>query len=283
MGAIKEKMKQQMEIRGLSECTQESYLRAAAQFVKFFMVSPEQLGVEEIHAYQLHLIRERQLAAATYNVHVAALRFLYQTTLNVDWKIEAIPFRKQTKALPVVLSPEEVLSLYDAVDNIKHKAIIVTLYDTGARATEVVHLKITDIDSKRMFVRIEQGKGRKDRYVPLSEKLLKVLRCYWGSQKRHSTTWLFPGQKPDRPYNRGSLHKVIGAARISSGIQKPVTAHILRHSFATRLLETGVDIRTIQLLLGHRSLRTTSIYLHVASNYLDCTQTPLDTLDLTLL
>ena len=283
MGAVREKMKQQMEIRGLSENTQESYLRAAAQLVKFFMVSPEQLGVEDIHAYQLHLIRERQLAAATYNVHVAALRFLYQTTLNVDWRIDAIPFSKKNKSLPVVLSPEEVLSLYDAVGNVKHKAIILTLYDTGARASEAVHLKLTDIDSKRMCVRIEQGKGRKDRYVPLSDTLLKVLRHYWSSQRRHSRTWLFPGQKPELPYNRRSLHKVIGAARTRSGIQKPVTAHILRHSFATRLLESGVDIRTIQILLGHRSLRTTSIYLHVASNYLESTLTPLDTLDLPLL
>ena len=283
MGAIREKMRQQMVIRGLSEGTQESYLGAAAQFVKFFMVPPEQLGIEDIHAYQHHLIRERQFAAATYNVHVCALRFLYQTTLKVDWRIDAIPFSKKNKTLPVVLSPEEVLSLYGAVSNSKHKAIILTLYDTGARASEAVHLKLTDIDSKRMCVRIEQGKGRKDRYVPLSAKLLKVLRCYWGSQRRHSRTWLFPGQKPELAYNRRSLHKVIAAARIRSGIQKPVTAHILRHSFATRLLESGVDIRTIQLLLGHRSLRTTSIYLHVTSNYLDRTLTPLDTLDPTLL
>jgi integrase/recombinase XerD len=199
MGAVREKMKQQMEIRGLSENTQESYLRAAAQLVKFFMVSPEQLEVEDIHAYQHHLICERQFAASTYNVHVCALRFLYQTTLNVDWRIDTIPFSKKNKTLPVVLSPEEVISLYDAVGNIKHKAIILTLYDTGAGASEAVHLKVTDIDSKRMCVRIEQGKGRKDRYVPLSDKLLKVLRRYWGSQRRHSRTWLFPAKNPSFP------------------------------------------------------------------------------------
>ena len=282
MGAIKEKMKQQMEIRGLSENTQESYLRAAAQFVKHFMVSPETLGVEDIHAYQLHLIRERKVAAATYNIHVAALRFLYRTTLKVDWNIEAIPFHKKTKRLPVVLSPEELVRLCDAVRNIKHKAMILTLYDTGARVTEVARLKTTDIDSKRMLVRIEQGKGHKDRYVPLSEKLLAVLRRYWASQRRHSKIWLFPGCKPQLPYSRRSLQKVVHAAQLRSGLQKTVTPHTLRHSFATHHLENGTDIRTIQVLLGHRSIGTTSKYIHVASNYLENTRTPLDTLDLNL-
>ena len=259
MGAIKEKMKQQMVIRGLSENTQESYLRAVSQFVRYFMVSPELLGVEDIHAYQHHLIRERRIAMTTYNLHIGALRFLYKTALKVDWNIESIPYYKKRKRLPIVLSPEEVFRLGEVVRNIKQKTIILTLYDTGMRATEVARLKIADIDTKRMCIRIEQGKGRKDRYVPLSEKLLTILRQYWVSQKRHSSTWLFPGQQPHRPYSSKSVQEVIRTARIRSGIHKPITAHTLRHSYATRLLENGVDIRTIQILLGHRSLRTTSI------------------------
>ena len=280
MGAIKEKMKQQMEIRGFSENTQENYLRAAAQFVKYFMVSPELLSVEDINTYQHHLIRERRVATSTYNIHVAALRFLYRTTLKVDWKIEAIPFRKKTKSLPIVLSPEEVVRLCSVLRNIKHKAMILTLYDTGARVTEAVRLKITDIDSKRMIVRIDQGKGSKDRYVPLSDKLLKALRQYWASQRSHSKIWLFPGCKPELHYSRRSLQRVVRAAQIRSGVQKTITPHILRHSFATHLRENGTDIRTIQILLGHRSIGTTSKYLHVASNNLENTRTPLATLDL---
>jgi site-specific recombinase XerD len=282
MGAIREKMKQQMEIRGLSDSTQESYLRAATQFVKYFMVSPEELGVDDVHAYQLYLIRERGVATPTYNIHVAALRFLYRTTLKVDWNIESIPFRKKTKSLPVVLSPEEIVCLCDAVSNIKHKAMILTLYDTGARVTEVARLKISDIDSKRMVVRIDQGKGRKDRYVPLSEKLLGVLRQYWASQRSRSKIWLFPGWKPELPYSRRSLQKVVRKAQIRSGLRKTITPHVLRHSFATHHLENGTDMRTIQMLLGHRSIGTTSRYIHVASNSFDNVQTPLDRLDVNL-
>jgi integrase/recombinase XerD len=269
-----------MGIRGLSESTQENYLRAATQFVKYFMVSPEDLGVEDVHAYQLHLIRERGVATATYNIQVAALRFRYRTTLKVDWNIDATPFRKETKSLPVVLSPEEVVRVCEAVHNVEHKAMILTLYDTGARVTEVARLKITDVDSSRMVVRIDQGKGRKDRYVPLSDKLLSVLRQYWASQRCHSRIWLFPGWKPELPYSRRSLEKVVRAARIRSGLQKTVTPHTLRHTFATHHLENGTDIRTIQVLLGHRCIGTTSKYIHVASNYLESARTPLDSLNL---
>lgn len=281
MGAIKEKMIQQMAIRGLSESTRENYLRCARQFVEYFRVSPDQLGVEQIHEYQLHLIEDRAVAVRTYNLHVAALRFLYGVTLKVDWRIEAIPYRKGKRTLPIVLSPEEVIRLYRAVPFIKHKAIILTFYATGARVAELVHLKTCDIDSRRMVVRIEDGKGGKDRYVPLSEKLLKVLRRYWVSQNLNChTPWLFPGWKPDVPYSNEAVQKLMQKARERAGINKPVTAHTLRHSFATNLLESGVDIRRIQLMLGHRSLKTTAVYLHIASNFLKQTGTPLDSLDL---
>ena len=202
MGIIKEKMKQDLEIRGLSERTQESYLGCIKQFVKYFMKSPDRLTPDDIHTYQLHLKRDRKISVNYFNIQVAAIKFLYRVTLKRDWNIELIPYHKRSKRLPVVLSQEEVVRLYKAVSYIKHKAMILTLYSTGIRASELVHLKVSDIDSKRMQVRIDQGKGNKDRYVRLSEKLLKVLRLYWLSEKIKPRTWLFPGYGVDSPLSR---------------------------------------------------------------------------------
>ncbi|MHA2497747.1 MAG: tyrosine-type recombinase/integrase [Candidatus Hodarchaeales archaeon] len=280
MGKIKEKMKQEMELRGLSELTQEAYLACIKQYVKYFMKSPDKLNLDDIHAYQLHLVRERKVAENTFNQHVAAIKFLYGMTLKRNWKIELIPYHKRRKRLPVVLSRQEVVQLYKAVRCIKHQAMILTLYSTGMRVSELTHLKISDIDSKRMVIRIDQGKNRKDRYVRLSEKLLKTLRLYWLKQKPKLKTWLFPGYDVNSPITRNSVLRMVAMAGVKAGIKKPVTTHTVRHTYATHQLESGMDIRKIQLMLGHRSLRTTAIYLHVASNYLNEAKTPLDTLDL---
>jgi integrase/recombinase XerD len=280
MGAIKEKMKRDIEIRGLSKRTQESYLGCVKQFVKYFMKSPDQLSLEDIHTYQLHLIRDRKVAENTFNQYVSALKFLYGQTLKRDWKIDMIPYHKRSKRLPVVLNREEVVKLYKAVPYLKHKAMILTLYSTGIRASELANVKVSDIDSKRMLIRIDQGKNRKDRYVRLPAKLLEILREYWRSETVKSKIWLFPGRPRTEPITRNSVRNMVHKAKETAGIQKQVTTHTLRHSFATHQLEDGVDIRKIQLMLGHRSLRTTAKYLHVASNYLQETSNPLDTLDL---
>jgi site-specific recombinase XerD len=244
------------------------------------MKSPDKLNLEHIHAYQLHLVRERKVAENTFNQHVAAIKFLYGMTLKRNWKIELIPYHKRRKRLPVVLSRQEVVQLYKAVRCIKHQAMILTLYSTGMRVSELTHLKISDIDSKRMVIRIDQGKNRMDRYVRLSEKLLKTLRLYWRKQKPKLKTWLFPGYDVNSPITRNSVLRMVAMAGVKAGIKKPVTTHTVRHTYATHQLESGMDIRKIQLMLGHRSLRTTAIYLHVASNYLNEAKTPLDTLDL---
>jgi site-specific recombinase XerD len=273
-------MKRDMEIRGLSTATQMRYLQCASRFVRYYMKSPDQLGLEDVHRFQLHMIRDRHYAEKTFNLHVTALKFLYGQTLQRPWRIELIPYHKRSKRLPVVLSREEVRRLYEAVSNIKHKTMILTLYATGMRVSELTHLKVADVNSERMQIRINQGKDRKDRYVRLSEKLLKVLREYWSASTPKPKTWLFPGRYEDIPIDRNSVTKIIRAVGRKAGIRKRVTAHTLRHTFATHLLEDGVDIRTIQLLLGHRSLRSTAMYLHVATTHLQETKSPLDSLDL---
>ena len=223
MGAIKERMKQDLAIRGLSENTQQSYLTCVKQFVGHFMISPERLGLNDIRSYQLYLIRERNVAESSFNVHVAALKFLYGITLQRSWNLDLIPYHRKSKRLPIVLSREEVVQLYHAVSSLKHKAIVLTLYSTGVRVSELVHLKIHDIDSSRMLVRVQEGKNRKDRYVGLSPKLLELLRQYWRSTKPPSRTWLFPGDSPGHPLTRCGVGKMIRKAKERAGIHKPVS------------------------------------------------------------
>jgi site-specific recombinase XerD len=282
MGAIKERMLEDFEVRGFSDRTRETYLAIVKQFVRYFMKPPDQITLEDIRKYQLYLKEEKKYATNTFNLHVSALKFLYNVTLKKHWYIERIPYSKRSKPLPVVLSREEILRMYKTIEYIKHKALFLMLYSTGMRCSELIHVKVGDIDSKRMVVRVENGKGQKDRYVMLSKTLLTCLRLYWASQFPRLKTWLFPGYNLDEPMVRETPKKIIIAAAQKAGITKHVTTHTLRHTFATHLLEAGVDIRRIQFLLGHRSLRTTGKYLHVSQAYLETTKNPLDTLELTL-
>lgn len=277
MTALRQRMLEDMQVRNLSVHTQQAYVQQVSLFARHFGQSPLVLGPEHIRTYQLHLINERKLAPSSIVCAVSALRFLYKVTLKKDWALdESIPTPKKPRTLPVVLSPEEVLQFLEAVKTPKHRAILTTCYAAGLRISEAVRLTVPAVDSQRMVLRIEQGKGQRDRYVMLSPKLLELLRDWWKQTRpRH---WLFPGDDPDAPLTTGTVARVCQHARWRSRIRKPITPHSLRHAFAVHLLEAGTDVRTIQLLLGHRSLETTSRYLRIATTKVCSTTSPLDLL-----
>lgn len=277
MTPLRQRMTEDMQVRNLALNTQTSYVQQVSLFARYFNKSPEQLGSEDIRAYQVYLTNERKLAPGSVLIAVAALRFLYKVSLKKDWPFaDVIPAPKKPQALPVVLSPEEVLQFLGCVRGIKHRAILSTCYAAGLRISEAVCLLPTDIDSQRMVVRVQQGKGQKDRYVMLSPKLLEILRSWWRVEKPKQ--WLFPGDIPGRHISRDAVGQACEKAHHLSGIRKPITPHSLRHAFAVHLLESGTDVRTIQLLLGHRSLATTARYLRIATNKVCSTSSPLDLL-----
>jgi site-specific recombinase XerD len=270
-------MIEDMQIRNLAPDTQRSYLQQISQFARHFSKSPELLGPDDIRAYQIYLTQDRQLSASSVLVAVAAIRFLYKVTLKREWRIEeVIPTCRKPQRLPVVLSQDEVRRFLDAVDMLKHRVILTVCYAAGLRISEAVRLMPSAIDSQRMVIRVEEGKGRKDRYVMLSPTLLDVLRNYWRTARPKE--WLFPGDLPRQPITRFAVENACKKARQQSDIAKPVTPHSLRHAFAVHLLESGADLRTIQLLLGHRSLSTTARYLRLATNKVCATASPLDVL-----
>jgi site-specific recombinase XerD len=268
---LRQRMIDDMRIRNRADNTQSAYLQQVIAYAEYFHRSPEELGLEAIRAYQLYLTQTRKLSPSSVSVITGALRFLYKVTLKRDWAIDEIPMPKRPFKLPVILSREEVMHFLDSVDSIKHRAILMTAYAAGLRVSEV-----TDIDSQRMMLRVDQGKGRKDRYVMLSPRLLEVLRDYW--KTRRPTLWLFPGDLIGQPITRCAVEMACQKAHRAPAITKPITPHSLRHAFATHLLESGTDIRTIQLLLGHRSLATTSRYLKVATSSVCATTSPFDCL-----
>lgn len=277
MTALRQRMLEDMQIRNLSPLTQRAYVEHVSRFARHFGRSPAVLGPEEIRTYQVYLTNEKKLAPSTIIIAVAALRFLYTVTLQKPWSVEAvIPAPKQPQTLPVVLSPAEVVQFLDSVKTPQHRTILTTCYAAGLRISEAVHLTIATIDSQRMVLRVEQGKGQKDRYVMLSPKLLEILREWWRvSRPRH---WLFPGARPGHPITSRAVNRACRKAHRRCGIPKPITPHSLRHAFAVHLLEAGTDVRTIQLLLGHRSLATTARYLCIATNQVCSTASPLDLL-----
>jgi site-specific recombinase XerD len=265
-----------MKLRNLAPRTIEVYVARVASFARYFGRSPEDLGRDEVRAYLLHLVHDKHVGWSTFNQTVAGLRFLYEVTLGREGVLVHIACPKQPKKLPVVLSLEEVARFFAAVVGIKHRAILMTAYAAGLRISEVVALRVEDIDSQRMVLRIRQAKGRRDRYVMLSPRLLALLREYWKAAR--PTEWLFPGDVPGRPLTAGTVHRVCVQAARDAGLGKHVTVHTLRHSFATHLLEAGTDIRTIQVLLGHRNLETTAVYTHVSPLAVETTRSPLDRL-----
>lgn len=277
MTTLRQRMTEDMQIRNLSLHTQATYKLQVSLFARYFNKSPELLGPEEIRAYQIYLTNERKLAISSILIAIAALRFLYKVTLKKDWRFDdIIPAPKKPQTLPVVLSPEEVLQFLDCIANVKHRAILSCCYGAGLRISEAIRLTAPAIDSSRMVIRVEQGKGQKDRYVMLSPRLLEILRAWW--LKERPKHWLFPSNFPDRHICREAVNEACQKAHRLSGITKPITPHSLRHAFAVHLLESGTDIRKIQLLLGHRSLATTAHYLRIATSKVCSTTSPLDLL-----
>jgi site-specific recombinase XerD len=270
-------MTEDMQVRNLALNTQTSYVQQVSLFARHFNKSPEELGPEDIRSYQVYLTNEKKLAPGSVLIAVAALRFLYKVSLKKDWTFEdVIPAPKKPQKLPVVLSPEEVLQFLGCIGNTKHRTILTTCYAARLRISEAVRLKPTDLDSQRMVIRVEQGKGQKDRYVMLSPKLLETLRSYW--RVLRPKAWLFEGKISGQPITKDAVELACQKARRLSGIRKPISPHSMRHAFAVHLLESGTDVRTIQLLLGHRSLTTTARYLRIATSKVCSTSSPLDLL-----
>jgi integrase/recombinase XerD len=274
---LRQRMIEELQVRNLSPHTQTAYIQQISRFSRYFAKSPDQLGPDEIRAYQIYLTNERKLSPASIQIAVCALCFFYKVTLKRDWSFEdVLPRPKKPQRLPIVLSPEEVVHFLSCVESRKHRVILTTCYAAGLRISEAVGLKPAAIDSQRMVIRVEQGKSQKDRYVMLSPKLLEILRGYW--RWAHPKEWLFPGGHPDQPMVRATVEAACQKAHRLTGLSKPVTPHSLRHAFAVHLLESGSDVRTIQLLLGHSSLATTARYLRIATSKVCATSSPLDLL-----
>ena len=273
---LRQRMIDEMTLRGMSPRTHESYLGAVFGLAKYYKRPPDQLSIEDIRNYLLHLERERQVSWSTLNVATSGIRFLYFKTLKWEYTRMDIPPRKTPSRLPEVLSREEVDRLLCSVDNLKHRTALMTTYAAGLRLSEVIHLRVSDIDSSRMAIRVEQGKGRKDRYTVLSPGLRDQLRLYW--KQYPSREYLFFGASPDRPLNETALQKAYTQAKARAGIQKAGGIHTLRHCFATHQLEAGMDVRTLQVLLGHSDLRTTARYLWIRREHIQAYASKFDLL-----
>jgi site-specific recombinase XerD len=277
MTALRRRMIEDMKVRNFSPVTQRCYVHAVAKFAQYFKQSPDRLGLVEVRAYQIQLV-ETGTSWAAFNVAVSALRFFYGVTLGRPTMVERIPHARKQQQLPVILSSDEIVRFFAAVPSLKHRTALMAAYAAGLRVSEVVRLRVADIDSDRMLIRVEQGKGHRDRYVMLSAQLLVMLRTYW--QEIRPKHWLFPGRHENQPLDASTLHWACRNARKAAKLGKPVSVHTLRHSFATHLLETGTDIRTIQVLLGHQHLSTTARYTQVATTTIGNTISPFDRLDM---
>ena len=283
MTHLRKMMLEELQRRNYAETTIGSYIRIVEDFSRRFQRPPDRLGPQHIREYQSELFRKRKLAASTVTVYLAALRFFYTKTLKKSWSAAETPYPKRAEHIPSILSQQEVARLIDAADNSFHRTLLMTLYATGVRRAELTHLKISDVDSQRMVIHIQGGKGRKDRDVMLSPKLLKELREHWRRLRRKPSQWLFPGNRQhidDRPISTKVVWHACRNAAKRAGIKKPVHPHTLRHCFATHLLEQGADLRNIQMLLGHNDLEQTTVYLHVSELRLNATASPLDSLSL---
>ena len=274
---LRRRMIDDMMVRNLSPATQQSYIYAVAKFSRHFNRSPERLGLEDVRAYQLHLIAQKR-SWSHINQVACALRFFYGITLNQSEAFERIVTGREPHKLPVVLSADEIVRFLEAIPGLRNRAALTTAYGAGLRVGEVARLQVSAIDSRRMLIRVEHGKGGKDRYVMLSAQLLQILRAYW--RLARPGLWLFPGREAGEPVSVAALQDACRTATRQGELRKPVTVHVLRHSFATHLLESGTDIRIIQVLLGHAHLSTTARYAQVATNLIARTTSPLDRLSL---
>jgi len=281
---LRQIMLEELERRNYAPSTIRAYIRTVEHFARHFHRSPDQLGLEHIRQYQAEMFRTWKLAPNTVTQRLAALRFFYIQVLKQGWSAAETPYPKKVLHLPEILSQQEVARLIDATETSFQRILVMTLYATGARRAEVAHLKVADIDSERMVVHIRGGKGRKDRDVMLSPALLEALRSYWRGLRHKPTVWLFPGNRwhtSNRPVTTKVLWTACQQAALRAGLEhKHIHPHTLRHCFATHLLEAGADLRTIQILLGHRDLEETTIYLHLSKKHLSATASPLDMLSL---
>jgi integrase/recombinase XerD len=277
---LRQKMLEELQRRNYSHRTAKTYVRIICDFAKHFHQPPDKLGPEQIRHYQAYLFQTKKLSPATVSQYVSALRFLFVKTLRRHFLTEHIPFPKSPRRLPIVLSTEEVTRLINSARNLFHRTLLMTLYSTAMRRSELCRLKVADIDSQRMMIRIAQGKGRRDREVPLSPTLLETLRVYWRWIK--PKTYLFPGTvhhcRADVPITPNIVWLACRQAAQAAGLDKPIHPHSLRHSCATHLFEAGADLRTLQVLLGHSRLEHTLIYLHLSRKHLQAVSNPLDTL-----
>ena len=274
---LRRRMIEDMTVRNLSPATQRSYLHAVAKFSRYFSRSPDRLDIEDVRAFQVFLVSQK-ISWPALNQTVCALRFFYGVTLNRPEIPERIAYAREPRKLPVILSADEVVRFLEAVPSLKTRTALTTAYAAGLRASEAVSFKVADIDSSRMLIQVRHGKGAKDRTVMLSPQLLAILRTYWRLARPRE--WLFPGRDESKPIDVQVLHAACRSATKAAGLAKRVTVHTLRHSFATHLLESGVDIRIIQVLLGHNSLSTTARYTQVATTTIAKTRSPIDRLAL---
>jgi site-specific recombinase XerD len=276
-------MLEELQRRNYSEHTTRSYIRTVEDFSRRFNRPPDRLGPRHIREYQAELFQKRNLSPGTVTIRLAALRFFYTKTLKRAWSIAETPYPKKAHRIPTILSQEEVAQLIDAARIPYQRILLMTLYATGVRNAELTRLKVSDVDSKRMVIHIQGGKGRRDRDVLLSPKLLEELRAHWHRLRRKPSLWLFPGNRHhsgDQPIDTKTVWHACQKAARQAGLKKRVHPHTLRHCFATHLLEAGADLRTIQILLGHRDLKETTIYLHLSQRHLHATASPLDSLKL---
>ena len=275
MTPLRQRFIDDLRLRNYAQRTIETYVGRIVAFAKHFGRSPDLLGPQEVRTFQLHLL-ERHVSWSSFNQTVCALRFLYGTTLGRPEQLPLIPYGKRPKTLPSVLAPQEVLRLIDAAPTPRDRIFLQVAYGCGLRLSELIHLRVTDIDSARMVIQVRQGKGAKDRLVPLSPRLLQELRAYW--RRYRPSAWLFPGDKPGQPISGSNLQRRFGQLVQRVGLTKHCSLHTLRHSYATHLLEAGVDLLTLKTLLGHKTLETTTRYLHVNSQRLQQTPSLLDLL-----
>ena len=275
MGRLQDQMKTDLLLKRYSPHTTKAYLRCIRDFAKYFMRSPAEMGEAEVRQFLLHLTQERKISPCLQTTYVSALKFLYRITLRRPEVVEHLPYPKRPKTFPVVLTMQEVLTLFEAIRSPKYKAILAIAYGAGLRVSEVCALKPMDIDSQRMLIHVRLGKGNKERYVLLGETVLALLRDYYKTARRKGV-YLFPGYKPQSHLCTASVWRVMTKAVRKAGLSKKATAHSLRHSFATHLLESGYDIRVIQALLGHASIQTTQRYTHITDRLLSLVRSPLD-------